>query len=473
MVDESLCYLPITDLMVGYQSRQFSPVDVTEAYLRRIDQTNGVLHAYITVIPKDARIAARAAEDALLKSDDRGALHGIPLGLKDIIDQAGLPTTAGTSFRRDRAPDDARVVRHLRRAGAVLLGKHNLLEFAMGGTDGNPHFGVAPNPWNLERFAGGSSSGTAAAVAAGLAAAGLGSDTGGSIRQPAAYCGITGLKPTHGLVSMLGVFPVAPSSDTVGPMTRSVADAAFVLQAITVGEEPGSNLGPPPADYVSALTGGSLNTFRVGVDRPWVEQSADRDVVVAWEDTLKVLEDAGVAVVDVTIPEPRDLRAIYRDVVAYEAFQTHRASLMMHGDQYGSATRTRLEEGRRVPVQDYRRALESTRVLRADIDKLWSVVSVLLLPTQPTVAPRLGSQVAVLNDTETSVLPIRGRFTHLASLTGLPSLTIPAGFSREGLPVGVQMIGRAFGEPTLFRLGHAYQQATDWHLRRPSFSDAL
>ena len=202
-----------------------------------------------------------------------------------------------------------------------------------------------------------------------------------------------------------------------------------------------------------------------------VEQSADREVVIAWEEALKVLVEGGVSVVDVRLPEPKDLGALYRSVVGYEAFQTHRASLELHGDDYGSAARTRLEEGRRVPAQDYRRALESTRVLRAEVDKLLSVVSVLCLPTQPTIAPRLGSQLAALNDTEISVLPIRGRFTHLASLTGLPSLSIPAGFSQNGLPLGVQLIGRALGEPTLFRLGHAYQQATDWHLRRPPFSD--
>jgi aspartyl-tRNA(Asn)/glutamyl-tRNA(Gln) amidotransferase subunit A len=212
-----------------------------------------------------------------------------------------------------------------------------------------------------------------------------------------------------------------------------------------------------------------LDTFRLGVDRSWVEQNADRDVVAAWEEALNVLAEAGVSVVDVTIPEPKDLGAMYREVVAYEAFQTHRASLETHGDQYGSTPRTRLEEGRRVPAQDYRRALESTRVLRAEVDKLFSAVSMLFLPTQPTVAPRLGSQVAVPNDAGTSVLPTRGRFTYLASLTGLPSLSIPAGFSREGLPAGVQLVGRAFGEPTLLRLGHAYQQATDWHLRRPTF----
>ena len=397
--------------MAGYRSRQFTPLEVTDAYLRRIDQTNGALHAYITVLSEEARIAARAAADSLLKSDNRGALHGIPLGLKDIIDYAGSPTTAGAVFRRDhRATQDAQVVRHLRKAGAVILGKHNLLEFAMGGADRNPHFGVTPNPWNLQRFAGGSSSGTAAAVAAGLAAAGLGSDTGGSIRQPAAYCGITGFKPTHGLVSTLGIFPVAPSADTVGPMTRTVDDAALLLQGMLVDEKvPALHL--PPADYVSALTRGSLDAFRVGVDRSWVEQSADREVVVVWEDALKVLVEAGVSVVDVTLPEPKDLGALYRSVVGYEAFQTHRASLAMHGDQYGSAARIRLEEGRRVPAQDYRRALESTRMLRAEVDKLWPVVTVLSLPTQPTVAPRLGSQVAVMNGTETSVLPLRARKT--------------------------------------------------------------
>jgi Asp-tRNA(Asn)/Glu-tRNA(Gln) amidotransferase A subunit family amidase len=207
------------------------------------------------------------------------------------------------------------------------------------------------------------------------------------------------------------------------------------------------------------------------VDRAWIEQSADRDVVAAWEEALKVLKGAGVSVVNVTIPEPRELGMLYRDVVGYEAFQAHRASLELHADEYGPAARARLEEGRRVPAHNYRRALESTRVLRTEVDKLFSVVEVLFLPTQPTVAPRLGSQVALLNGRETSVLPIRGRFTHLASLTGLPSLSIPAGFSRDGLPVGVQLVGPKLGEPALLGVGHAYQQATDWHLRRPPLSD--
>jgi Asp-tRNA(Asn)/Glu-tRNA(Gln) amidotransferase A subunit family amidase len=468
MSDESLCYLPIIELLAGYRSRTFTPLEVTDAYLRRIDQTNGILHAYVSVLPEDARTAARTAADARLESDDPRSLSGVPLGLKDIIDYAGVPTTAGAVFRRDhRAVADAPVTHHLRQAGAVILGKHNLLEFGMGGADGNLHFGITPNPWDLQRFAGGSSSGTAAAVAAGLAAAGLGSDTGGSIRQPAAYCGITGLKPTHGLVSMQGIFPVAPSADTVGPMTRSVADAALILKAITSDEQRRPNLTLSITDYVAALTRGSLERFKIGIDRSWVEQNADREVVAAWEDALAVLVDLGVSVVNVSIPEPKDLSALYRDIVGYEAYQLHRVSLETHRDQYSSAARARLEEGRQVPEQNYRRALELTRVIRREVDQLWPVISVLLLPTQPTVAPRLGSQVALLNDTETSVLPIRGRFTHLASLTGLPSLSIPAGFSREGLPVGIQLLSQAWGETTLLRLGHAYQQMTDWHLRRP------
>ena len=469
MLDTPLFYLTIAELATGYRSRKFSPVEVTEAYLQRIQQLNDKLSAYITVAGDLAMAAAKEAERALAKGGDVGPLHGVPIGLKDLIDTKDMPTTWGAAFRRGQpAEEDAPLVKGLLQAGAIIIGKHNLLEFAMGGIDHNPHYGVIHNPWDLERFAGGSSSGTAAAVAAGLCAGGVGTDTGGSVRQPSAYCGITGLKTTHGLVNIRGVFPLGISADTAGPMVRSAEDAALMLQAMT-GYEPSGPAGTQrgPVDYATALRRTSLKGVRVGVDRAWVEEGTDDEVLELWKQALAALEDLGATVDDVTIPIPHDLRDMYRDIVNYEALQAHRELFEVHGHEYGPEAKNRMESGRTVTDEAHQAALLRRQEIAADVEQLLTKVDVLAMPTQPSTAPFLGSGTARFNGELISIAAIRGRFSHLASFTRLPGLSLPMGFNSEGLPAGLQIVAPVFDEATALRVGHAYQQATAWHRRHP------
>ena len=469
MADTQLYQLTIAELADGYRSRKFSPVEVAQALLQRIEQMNDRLGAYITVAAGPALTAAREAEEALAKGGGRGLLHGVPIGLKDLIDTQSMPTTWGTAFRRGQAADeDAPVAKRLMQAGAVIIGKHNMLEFAMGGMDHNPHYGVSRNPWGLERFPGGSSTGTAVAVAAGLCPAGVGTDTGGSVRQPSSYCGITGLKTTNGLVSTRGVFPLAASADTVGPMARSVEDAVFMLQAMA-GYEPSdpTSVQRTAVDYLAAIRQTSLGDLRVGVDRAWVEEGADDEIVKLWEQAIAVLQELGASIVEVTIPAPHDLRDMYRDIVNYEAARVHQKQFEIHGHEYGPESRARMETGLAITDRAYREAQVQRRQITAAVERLLTEVNVLALPTQPTVAPLLGSETAWFKGQSISVTPIRGRFNHLASFTKLPGLSVPMGFTSEDLPVGLQIVAPAFEDATSLRVGHSYQRATDWH-RRPS-----
>jgi aspartyl-tRNA(Asn)/glutamyl-tRNA(Gln) amidotransferase subunit A len=458
MGDSSLYYMTIGELTEGYRSRKFSPVEVVESYLDRIGHLNDRLGAFISVADEQAGIEARQAEKNFQKGSEPGELEGIPIGLKDLIDTKTLPTTWGANFRRGVfAEDDAVLVKGLLQQGAIIIGKHNLLEFAMGGIDYNPHYGVIRNPWNLERFAGGSSSGTAAAVAAGLCAGGVGTDTGGSVRQPSSHCGITGLKTTHGLVSVDGVFPLGKTADTAGPMARSAEDAAIILGAM-VGDS---------GQYISPLKDLSLDGVRIGVDRAWVEEGTDDEVFDLWAQALLVLKDLGAALIDITIPEPKDLRNVYRDIVNYEAFNFHKELFRLHGHEYGPEALRRMESGQTVTDEAHKAALKLKKEITARADGLFQTVDAIAFPTQPTTAPLLGSEMARFKGGMTSVPAIRARFSHFASFTGFPGLTVPIGFNSEGLPAGLQIVRPAFGEALGFRVGHAYQQSTDWHKYHP------
>lgn len=458
MPNEPLYYQSIAAVAQAMRERTLSPVELTRVYLERIAEIDETLGAYITVTAERALSDAQAAEAAIAQGDHRGPLHGVPIGLKDLIDTDGITTTWGTGWRRGVAPaSDASVAAHLSEAGAVLLGKHALLEFAMGGVDHNAHFGYARNPWNLEHFPGGSSSGTGAAVSAGLAAGGLGTDTGGSVRQPASYSGIVGLKPTNGLVPMDGIFPMSVSCDTVGPMTRTVEDNALLLDGM-VGEQ---------GRYGSALGDGRLAGLTVGVPRAWIERDADADVATAVLAGVEALRDAGANIVDLTLAPGEEDYAAYQGIAFYEAAATHRPLLAEHAADYGPHVRNRLEGSAAITPADNAAAIAQAQRLTAKMTEGMAGVDVLALPTQPTTAPAFGQDVVTIKGQVFQMVAVRGRFTIPFNLTGWPGLSVPAGFSPDALPIGMQIVAVANHEHLLFRVGHAYQMATDWHTQRP------
>jgi aspartyl-tRNA(Asn)/glutamyl-tRNA(Gln) amidotransferase subunit A len=448
--------------------RAVSPVELTDAYLARIERLNPALNAYLTVTADAARAAARQAEAELDDGVDRGPLHGIPLGLKDLIATAGVRTTAGSKILADWVPDaDATVVRRLQAAGAVVLGKCAMTEFAMSHPH-NPHYGPTRNPWDLDCVPGGSSSGSAAAVAGELAVAALGSDTACSIRQPASYCGIVGLRPTIGRVSLAGVVPLSWSLDTVGPLARTVEDAALVLAAIAGLDlaDPGA-LPVPVPDYRATLRPG-LQGVRVGVPRAYFWDRLDGEVAAAVETALGVLARLGATVRDVELPGLEEALEARLTVQWVEARTVHDEWLRERPDDYGAEVRERLPRGEGVSGVDLVRAQRRLAQFVAEVHALLDTVDALATPTTPTPAWRFDTPTITLDGVEEAHRQFGQRLTVAFTALGGPSLSVPCGFTAGGLPIGLQLAGRRFDEPTVLHVGHAYEQATDWHTRRPA-----
>ncbi len=438
--------------------RELSPVQLTQACLAQIQRLDPTLNAFITVMAEPALAGAREAETEIARGQWRGPLHGIPVALKDLIDTAGVRTTAASAVFKDRVPaEDAEVGRRLRAAGAVILGKLNLHEFAYGGSGIISHFGAVRNPWNPAHITGGSSSGSAAAVAAGLCFGAIGSDTAGSIRLPAAYCGIVGFKPSYGLVSTRGVIPLAWSCDHLGPMTRTVADAALMLQAIA-GYDPediaSRELGV--ADYAAASETGA-RTLRVGVPRAFFFEGLHTHVEARVNDALKVLANITAGVKDVRIAVESD-----RTVISAEAYAYHEPYLKEHSGEYHPETLRRIRSGADISAAAYIQKRREVERLRRSAGSLFSQVDLLVTPTSPvppaTIA-ELQADPANLRSREIVML----RNTRPINLLGLPALSIPCGFADNGLPVGLQIIGPPGGEAAVLRLAAAYERETVWH----------
>jgi len=445
------------------RTKKVSPVELTKACLARIDALNSTLNCFITVTAEAALAQARAAESEVLKGKWRGPLHGVPIALKDLFDTAGVKTTAGSGVFKDRVPnEDAEVVRRLKDAGAVLLGKTNMQEFAFGGSSLVSYFGAVRNPWGLAHIAGGSSGGSAAAVAAGLCYGALGSDTAGSVRIPASHCGIVGLKPTYALVSIRGVIPLSWSLDHVGPMARTVADTAALLQAIAgydAQDVTSEEMKIP--DYAQALRA-NVSSWRIGTPRDFFFAELDPEIAAAMKEALSVLEKITAGIRDVAF----DASAMesLRDVVrAAEAYTYHQEFVARTPELYQPVTLKRIQAGANVSAPAYIRGrLELARVRRA-AGKLFESVDLLVTPTLPITPP------AASDPRADDILPMV-RNTSPFDVNGLPAISIPCGFTKQGLPMGLQIIGPHGGESAVFQLAHAYEQATDWHKRRPAAS---
>jgi aspartyl-tRNA(Asn)/glutamyl-tRNA(Gln) amidotransferase subunit A len=460
-----LHYLTLAEAARLVRERAVSPVELTRTALERIERLDGRLRSFITVTAESALEEARRAEAAVGLQSALAPLHGVPIALKDLFDTAGVATTAGSRILGDRVPSkDATVVSRLRESGAVMLGKLNMHEFAFGVTTLNPHYGTCRNPWDTDRIPGGSSGGSGAAVAAGLCYGALGSDTGGSIRIPGSLCGIVGLKPTYGRVSRSGVLPLSWSLDHAGPMTRTVTDTALMLDAIAGHDpaDPGSAAVPVP-DYTATLEDG-VRGLRVGLPRRYFFEQMEPAVERAVEDAVAVLRQAGAEVRDVEIEGIEHTGAAFAPIISVEAASYHARWLRECPQDYGADVLGRLMQGDLYPATQYVNAQRLRRTITDNFLATLSEVDVLMMPTMPVTAPRIpGPAVATPNPLTRNTFPF--------DVTGLPALTLPCGFDPDGLPIGLQIAGRPFDEPTVLRAARAYERATDWHTRHPRLED--
>lgn len=471
--ETNLALLPIDEIAPLLAKKKLSPVELTEAVLARIKQLNPQLNAYITVLAESARGEARRAENKIRRGKHRGPLHGIPIALKDNIYTQGVRTTAGSKILADFVPaEDATVARRLHRAGAILLGKTNLHEFAYGVTTDNPHYGPARNPWDTARTPGGSSGGSAVAIATGMCWASIGTDTGGSIRIPAALCGIVGLKPTFGRVSVHGVVPLSPALDHVGPLARTVADIALMLEVVA-----GRDALDPTTVPAGAFRWGPpkrkgrkpLNGIRLGWPREFFFDQIDEEVRRAIEGAARDCEKVGAIVTEISLPHIDEANDPGTHIALAEARQFHERSgwYPARAADYGEDVRRRLEMGADIRAVDYLKALEAQKVVRKDFENVFAHVDAVLAPTVPVAAPRIGEKVVTIAGHEEPVRAALLRLNRPSNFTGLPAISIPCGFTRAGLPIGLQLMGRAFDEAALLRIALAYEQAHEWHSAHP------
>ena len=458
-MSDEIAYATIAELSARYRKRDLSPVEVTQTLLARIEKLDPILHAFVTLTADSALAEARSAEEALRRGDARPLL-GIPVAHKDIYLTRGVRTTGGSALLADWIPDeDATCVQRWRAAGTVQLGKLITHEFAFGLQFPGHRFPPAKNPWNLDHIPGGSSSGSGAALAAGLVTGATGSDTGGSIRGPAAFCGIVGLKPTYGRSSRAGVLTLSWTLDHTGPMARTVQDCAFLLQPLA-GYDPAdpASSRAPVDDYVAPL-GRNIRGLKIGVPRAYFLEEVDAEVARAFEEALETLRRLGAEVRDVQIPSLRGAHSFLLILMA-EAYAYHESDIREHPELYGDVLRERILAGALVTASEYTQAQRIRAEICRETAEVLKTVDVLASPT----ALKPATPFAQAFDPEfafpkSNMAPF--------NLTGLPTLALPCGFSSSGLPLSFQLSGRPFEEAAVLRAGHAYEQATTWHTRRP------
>jgi aspartyl-tRNA(Asn)/glutamyl-tRNA(Gln) amidotransferase subunit A len=438
----------IAELARALRTREVTAESVTENCLQQIATRNPSLNAFITVLADAAMVQARDADRELAAGHDRGLLHGVPVSLKDILDLAGTPTTAASRVRDDHvAAEDATAVARLREAGAVFLGKTNLHEFALGTTNEDSAYGPVIHPLDSNRSPGGSSGGSAASVLAGMAFASIGTDTGGSIRIPAAACGLVGLKPRIGEISTNGLVPLSRTMDHVGPLCRSVEDAAIVYHAMQ---------GKPGSGVPNAVAAPEVRGMRIGVLGGYFTELLDAQVRSSFESACARLGDAGAVLDDLEIAHAHDISAIYVHIVLAEAAAYHAKTLESRPEGYTTNVRLRLEMGRYILAEDYVRALRGGDLLRTEVDAALAGRAALLLPSLPVPATKLGAATVRVNGADEPVRNITLRLTQLFNVTGHPAISLPCGTTMDGLPIGAQLVGSQ--TPDLLRAAHALER---------------
>ena len=463
-----ICYTSAGDLSKLVQSKEISPVEIIEAHISRIDETEPVLNSFITLLANEARTAARQAEKDIQAGRYKGPLHGIPVALKDLYNTGGVRTTSGSKIFDTFVPtEDCTVASKFQQAGAILLGKLNMHQFAYGPTGENPDYGHMHNPWNPDMVTGGSSGGSGSAAAAGQCTITTGSDTGGSIRIPAALCGIVGLKPTYGLVSRYGLTALSWSLDHPGPMTRTVEDTAITMNAIA-GYDPkdiaSAKVDIP--DYTTALNR-DVQGLRIGLVKEYFEAPLDPQVRKTVMDALGLLESMGAEVKEVSYPMFNESQAISSTVLMSEASAFHRDLLQNEGHQLYEPVRQRLHAGLFISAAEYLRAQQARTIFDQQGRRLLDDVDLLAGPTEPVTAPEITAARVMAGEQEVGVVGALTQYTRPYNINGFPAISVPCGFSDAGLPIGLQLAGKPFDEVTVLRAAHAYEQATTWHNRRP------
>jgi aspartyl-tRNA(Asn)/glutamyl-tRNA(Gln) amidotransferase subunit A len=465
-----LVYLGIEELSRGYRQKSFSPVDAVEAALAQIERENPILNAFLRVGSNQAMADARAADKDIRSGRWRGWLHGIPVSVKDLFFVRGIPTTGGSPLFQDYRPAfDSTVVARLKDAGAVIVGKTNLHELAYGVTNENRHFGACRNPWDPERISGGSSGGSAVSVAAGMSVVSYGTDTGGSIRIPASYCGVTGLKPTFGRISRHGVIPLSTTLDHPGSFGRSVRDAAIAAEVVSGRDpaDPSSIRAEAPA-WSASLLEPSVKGWVAGfLTGPFV-----KDVCAPMESAMRAaagtLTEAGVHVEAVELEDAFEAGEVAHLIQMADGAAVHHQRLRKHPEQFSEDVRILLEQGHLISAVDYINAQRLRRVFQRKLNKLFDRFKALLLPATPVAAPLIGQECIDWATHRESVGGASTRLVRPFNLAGVPVLTVPCGFTEAGLPLGMQIVTRAGDELGGLQLGEAFERRTAWHLRRPA-----
>jgi aspartyl-tRNA(Asn)/glutamyl-tRNA(Gln) amidotransferase subunit A len=466
-----LALMSLTAVAKAIAEKKVSSREVTRALLHRIAEWQPKLNAFMAIESEQALAAADEADAELAKGKSRGVLHGVPLAHKDMYYEAGKVVTCGSLIRRDFvAKTTATALQRLKDAGSIRLGSLQMVEFAFGPTGHNVHYGPVHNPWNVDHITGGSSSGSGSAVAARLTFAALGSDTGGSVRMPAHFCGVTGLKTTVGRVSRAGAMPLSQSLDTVGPLAQTAEDCAVLLwlMAGSDPEDPTASTVPVP-DYLEA-TKGSLKGLKIGVPTAFYVDDLDAEVARILDETIALLKREGAEIVNVELPDHRQLSSAAQLVLAAEAAAFHKRWMIERPQDYGPQVLMRLQNGLAVPAVSYLEAMRWRGPALAAYNAAVVGVDAVIAPAAPVPAPTIAESDVGNGSGAEAVIQRLTRFTRPVNYLGLPSLAIPSGFTRAGLPVGMQLIGRSFEEATLLRIGAAFQRATDFHAQVPKLA---
>lgn len=467
MLSKELVAKPAEELAPLIESKSISPVELTEAILDHIDATDDQINAYMEVYRKEALADAKAAEEEIANGNYRGMYHGIPMGIKDNVYFKDKVSTMSSKIHKDFVSShDATVISKLRDAGAIFTGKVSMHEYAWGITNNNPHYGAVKNPWNLEKIPGGSSGGSGAAVAVGSSIASLGTDTAGSIRIPSSSCGIVGLKQTHGLVSKYGVYPLAWSLDHVGPMTKTVKDAAGLLQIIAgFDKNDPTTVNVPVDDYLGNVTG-DVKDLVIGVEEDYFFKDVDSGIEKLVRAGIQALVDQGAKVQEVKIPTLKYAEWAELVTSLSEASAIHHSDMLTRPDDFGHDIRMLFELGELPSAVDYLQAQQVRRQLKQDFQKAFAQVDILMMPTLPILPNDIGDDWADLNGKKVDLIDNIIRFTGPGNLTGLPALSVPCGFD-QGLPVGLMFMGPAFGEAAILNAGYALEQTNPMGNRKP------
>lgn len=459
--------LTITELAPKIESGELSPVELTRHVLDLIEKRQPRLNAFITVTAEHALAQARQAEQEIRNGHYRGKLHGIPYAAKDLFYTKGIKTTVGSKIMDDFVPDfDCAVIEKLSAAGAVMVGKAGLHEWAYGITSNNPHYGSIRNPWGLDRIPGGSSGGSTSALAGGLCSFSLGSDTGGSIRIPASFCGLVGLKPTFGRVSRYGVFPLGHTLDHAGPFGLTVNDTAEVYQAMAGGDSRDESSVDRPLTQPKFAPEPSLAGRKIGVPQNFYFEHLHPEIEAGVRKAISVLGDLGAKLIPITVPDIEEFNTVARVILLAEATSVHEKRLRERRGDFGADVRALFDQGRFLRAADYLNAQRRRRALLDGFNELLSQVDAIVTPTIPVPPAKIGQDTLVVAGVEHNVRLATTRIVRALNLTGLPLLSVPCGLTSENLPIGLQIIGGLWDESGILEIGHAYEQATGWHTKR-------